>query len=538
MSDFALSLIPEEPGQTMTARERIDAARRGDLTVSPERAAAAAAADAEAEKAMDPARLRWAQEFLFGDGDPATQNLGEKVGTALNTAGESLTFGLIGDEAAAAADAALGRGTYDDRLGHYRDQEQMFADENPLAYTASVMAPALLPAGALARGVMGVPTLAGKLALSALAGAGTGATYGFMEGEGDVQSRLDDAMTGGAVGGLVGVAAPGVARLAGMLADKVGSNRAVRGVIDAAPALDDLKARAQAAYARADDAAPIPRERFAGAADEIADATYAIGRDPDLTPRSQKVMDKIFETAEVDRAASIGFKDVERLRRMAGAPAGMTNDRAEMAVGSRIIQGIDDFIDGASDEMGGAAKEARALWKQLRTSEMLDEAFEKAARQASGFENGIRIQFRNILNNPNRARGLPPDVKKAMEAVVNGTPGGNLLRRIGRMMGPGLGAQTNMLGAGLSAGAGATLGSMTGIPGGAFVGAMAPPVLGSLAQRGAERSTKTMADLARALAASGAQMPVSNAPRINPDVLRALLAGAAPTGMGMTAGPQ
>lgn len=538
MSDFALSFIPEEPGQTMTARERIDAARRGELAVSPEREAVAAAADAEAEKTMDPARLRWAQEFLFGDGDPTTQNLGEKVGTAINTAGESLTFGLIGDEAGAAVDAALGRGTYDDRLEHYRDQEQMFADENPLAYAGSVMAPALLPAGAVARGVMAAPTLAGKSALSALAGAGAGATYGFMEGEGSAENRLEGARDAGAVGGLVGLASPGIARLAGMLANKVGNNRAVRGVIDAAPSLDDLKARAQAAYARADDAQPIPRERFAGAADEIADATYAIGRDPDLTPRAQKVMDRVFETAEVDRGANIGFKELDRLRRLAGAPAGMTSDRAEMAVGARIIEGIDDFIDSASDEMGGAAKEARSLWRQLRSSELLDDAFEKAARQASGFENGIRIQFRNILNNPSKARGLSEDVKKAMEAVVNGTPGGNFLRRIGRMMGPGVGQQTNMLGSGLSAGAGATLGAMTGIPGGGFVGAMVPPVLGSLAQRGAERSTKGMADLARALAASGAQLPVPTGPKIHPDVLRALLAGSAPTGMGMTAGPQ
>src|SRR5690606_27658981 len=53
-------------------------------------------------------------ENIVGDDDPTTQNLGEKIGSAIHTGIEAATFGLIGDEANAAVDAAIGRGPYDE----------------------------------------------------------------------------------------------------------------------------------------------------------------------------------------------------------------------------------------------------------------------------------------------------------------------------------------------------------------------------------------------------------------------------------------
>ena len=42
--------------------------------------------------------------------DNGVMSPGEKLGTALNAGGESMTLGIVGDEAAAAFDAAIGNG--------------------------------------------------------------------------------------------------------------------------------------------------------------------------------------------------------------------------------------------------------------------------------------------------------------------------------------------------------------------------------------------------------------------------------------------
>lgn len=530
MSNFLDQFIPANPAQVMDRREIWRGARDGTMP-RPD------VDTSEADRMADPSIRRGVPGFLLGDNDPNTMNVGEKIGTALNTGGESLTFGLVGDEAAAAADAAIGRGTYDERLQKYRGDEQQFADENPVAYTGALLAPALLPAGAGARAVAATPGLAGKMVASGLLGGAGAGTYGFMEGEGDLNDRRDASLDAAPLGFGIGAAAPGVARLAGMIARGVQGSRASKALIDGAPSLDGLRSQSRAAFARADDAAPVPREAFANAAEEIADATRRIGRRPKTTPIAQDAMDEIMNAANLERGRSIGFSELDELREVAGAAAGARGNAKEAAIGSRIIQGIDDFMDNSPD-MGPAQREARALWRQLRTTEMLDEAFEKAGRQASGFENGIRVQFRSILNS-DKGKRLPAPVKEAMEQVVSGTAAGNTLRRIARMMGPGAGQQTNMLGLGLSSGAGAAIGSATGIPGAGYVGAFIPGIVGAAAQKGAEQSTVRGAELARALAASGAsQLPVPTAAKVNPQLLRALLAASAPTGMAMQTGPQ
>jgi len=63
-------------------------------------------------------------ENLIGDDDPTTQNIGERIGTALNMAGEAMTFGLIGDEASAAVAGAIPGGRdYSERLAFERQQQ-------------------------------------------------------------------------------------------------------------------------------------------------------------------------------------------------------------------------------------------------------------------------------------------------------------------------------------------------------------------------------------------------------------------------------
>ena len=114
-------------------------------------------AAASAVSSLSTPEKSWGQtlkENLIGDNDPNSQNFGEKVGSALNKAGEAMTFGLIGDEASAAVESAIPGVTYNDRLNHYRGQEEVLERDSPgLALTSEIggaVAGAMLPLGAAA----------------------------------------------------------------------------------------------------------------------------------------------------------------------------------------------------------------------------------------------------------------------------------------------------------------------------------------------------------------------------------------------------
>lgn len=168
---------------------------------SPEDAARAVAAIAGATPGKPKAPKSLGQrlsENIFGDGDPNTQNFGEKVGTALNMAGEAMTFGLIGDEASGAlADLIPGGMTGEERVQYERDQQEMLEDSNPLAAMGAQVAGGLM-----------APVAAAASAPAAIGiGAAGGATFGLMEGEGDLKDRAPGAVAGGVLGGAAGGAA-------------------------------------------------------------------------------------------------------------------------------------------------------------------------------------------------------------------------------------------------------------------------------------------------------------------------------------------
>lgn len=134
--------------------------------------------------------------------------------------------------------------------------------------------------------------------------------------------------------------------------------------------------------------------------------------------------------------------------------------------------------------------DARKLWGQLRRTELVDEAVAKAQNQGSGFENGLRTQFRSILNSPQKRKGFSPDEISAFEDVVQGTAKGNLLKKAGKL-GIGQNAQSN---------------GLASIVGFGTLGPIAP-IIGTMAQRSSEKSTQKAADFARALTASGGRAP-------------------------------
>jgi hypothetical protein len=353
-------------------------------------------------------------------------------------------------------------------------------------------------------------------------GAGFGAQYGFLSGEGDGWERGKSALEGAAVGAAVGGAVPLAVRGASRAIQGAQANRAMNQAAKTAPTTEALRGQASALYDAARSRGLVIRgDSFKTFADDLANVVKAEGADPQVTSAAYGAVRRLEALAKGAQNRPVSLRDLDILRKISGN-AGASANPADQRIAGMITEGIDDYVtrlvDG--DLVAGSAKglseeltQARSLWRAMRNSEMIERAVDKAKDQASGFENGIRIQFRQILRNPRLSRSLTEGEREAMRAVVQGTVVGNTLKRLSRL-GFGTGAQTSMLSGGLATGAGASLGSAVGGPIGAAVGAAVPAVVGGLSSRGAERVTLGLAERARAVAASGG-LALPPAPPLN-----------------------
>lgn len=205
----------------------------------------------------------WLGGNIFGNSEDGITNAGERLGSWLNRAGESMTFGLLGDEASAAATGMLPGRTYEDELARYRANEQ---DLGLAGQLSADLTGGLV--GALATGGGLIPqgaSLLGRMGIGAGVGAAGGAAQGFMEGEGGLGNRVENAATGGALGGALGFAAPalvaGARGLAGTARDMIGGG------------VDTVLGRAS--QGRADRAIARTMERAGMTQDDVARALTA-----------------------------------------------------------------------------------------------------------------------------------------------------------------------------------------------------------------------------------------------------------------------
>jgi hypothetical protein len=429
-----------------------------------------------------------------------------RAGAALAGAAHGITMGGI-DEIAGGLGAIVGQGDYQ------RERARARIDAARRDFPGATLTGEL--AGAVAVPMPGAAAMQGaslpvRMAAGAGAGAGFGAQYGFMTGEG-VQDRAQGALTGALVGGAAGAAVPALVQGARNVAQHVAAGRAIDSAAKTAPTTEALRAQSAAIYEAAQSRGITLRgDSFKSFADDIVALAKAEGADPDVTSAAWGAVRRLAAASHgVKKGGDISFRRLDTLRKIANN-ASTSNNPADRRIAGMIVEGIDDYVARLvdSDVAAGSAKglsaelaEARKLWRAMRTSEALETAVERARDQASGFENGIRIQFRQLLGNKKFARGLSEGEREAMRAVVRGTPVGNVLKRLSRMS-FGSGAQTNFMGASLTSGMGAAVGSAFG-PVGAAAGAVIPPVIGAVAGRGAEATTARMAERARAVAAGG-----------------------------------
>lgn len=418
--------------------------------------------------------------------DNGVMSPGEKVGTALNAAGESLTLGLVGDEAAAGFDSMIGLGRYDDRLKHYRGNQEAFREQHPMASFAAEVAPALVPGMGGAKMVQALTSKLGRAGAGAALGALSGLVYGAAEGEGGAENRIKQGAATAALGGLIGGAAPkaidtlasvpkGVARVFKRSAER--------------PTFQSLKAAKTAAYKAIDESG----EAFSG---------------DDMTRLYQRVADEFDDgnyVEEVDNASRAVLKILERrggqnttLSQLDGIRQNLWKRYASAKDQPQIlsaIKAIDDLIDekaGASEMMDVA----RAANSRFAKYQLLDDAFKKAEDQtaATGSGGNILNKYRqavsNIINNENKARWFSAEEIDMMREFVRGSTGENVLRKIGKLSPDGNGLMMALHVVGGVASSGATLPLMA-------VGAGAKRAADNRVSRGAENIKNVLAGVAQ-----------------------------------------
>ena len=278
-------------------------------------------------------------------------------------------------------------------------------------------------------------------------------------------------------------------------------------LIDSSPDIKDLKAKSREIYKEIDEAgATVDQDKFLDLVMDIEKTAKKMGYDKDVTPKVSGVLRRVNE--ELDNVQKVS--DIDTLRKVAQGAAG-SDLPAEAAIGGAIIQNIDDFFDGLKPSdlkgenisgVGKKYKDARALWGQGRKSEMIKEAFDKADNQASGLENGLRVQFRNILNNKKKRKLLTSEEVAEMNKVIQGTKGANAAKFLGKF-GISENQATSMLGASVGVGGGAALGSAVAGSGGAGIGAILVPAIGQVSKKLAQRLTNNNAKMADAIVRSG-----------------------------------
>ena len=270
-------------------------------------------------------------------------------------------------------------------------------------------------------------------------------------------------------------------------------------VRNATPTAEKLKTEARKIYDEIDSSgAVVNKSNVQSMASDIEAAVRKEGFNSKMHPSVSAALSELKNASKKDQPIT----QIDTLRKLAGDAAGSIN-KSEARLGKIVTGKIDDFLDnldssaligGTLENVGTKYKDARGLWQRATKSEVLSRAMTKADNQASGFENGIRTQFRSILNNEKKSKMFTPEEKLAMEQVVKGTGAANTAKLIGKL---GFGerqASNMLLGLG-GAGAGAAVGGP--------VGMVAVPAVGQVSRQLAQKLTRNQAAMADQVVRAG-----------------------------------
>ena len=391
-----------------------------------------------------------------------------------------------------AFEAARDEGTQAERqrLAQAREQHPVTSvvSEVAGAIPTALVAPTVAPFRATTTGA--------RMANAAATAAPVGTVYGFGVGEGDVAERAPSAATGAAIAGATGAAIP----LAGSWLANRAQNAAIR---QNAPTIEGLRNQANAAFQAVDNSGvAVAQPKTTALLGSIRTATSDV-RDY-LHPRMAGAL------REIDNleGGTPSLSQLHNMRRLFGRVAQGSMDADERRLAGLAIEQIDDFVAKLkpSDVVRGVQNRRQAvrsfregiqIWGRMRRAEAIEDIIQKAELQASGFENGIVIGFRQLLKSPKRLRGFSKKEVALMRQIVKRTSPQAVLRALSR-----LAPSRNIAG---MFGAPAVGGAVGGLPGIA-VGAAAVGA-GRGVEALAARNARRAADLVGGTVRSGGQVP-------------------------------
>jgi hypothetical protein len=274
---------------------------------------------------------------------------------------------------------------------------------------------------------------------------------------------------------------------------------------EAAPTKDALKSQSTQHFRELDAMnVTVNGDVYAGLVDSIEQKLVKGGMDKRVTPEVANVLEAMRETQASGKP--ITLSEIEVLREIANNAVDPLN-KNKARLGMMVINDIDDFLEGVKPEqlnlppgklpgeIGVKYRQARDQWGRYRRAELLDKAVSKAEVQASGLENGLRIQFRQILNNERKSKFFTDAELAAMRQVEQGTGGANLFKALGKA-GIDFGGKNNAL--------------LAMLAGGGAWAASGNPILGlsivagsSIAKKLAERLTARNAAFANQVVRAG-----------------------------------
>lgn len=351
-----------------------------------------------------------------------------------------------------------------------------------------------------------------------LVGAGQGAVYGAGAAQDD--QRAQGALVGGTVGGAVGAAAPYVGNAAQNWMRGRAQNQATNAAIKGAPSADELKSAASAMFQQVDNSGvAVDPNAFAVEVQRMAQKATGSMIDRELDAPAWRVYqimaDRVKAASDAGRGLTLG--ELHNMRQIAQDVAMNAGKGRTARFANQIVDDLDNVIGnlkpgqlmgGTGADKGKVLLEGIGTWSRARKAGLIEEAIYKAQNQASGVENGLRIQFRQLLQNPNTRRLFNQAEIDAIQRVVRGTTGANITKLIGKF-GFGGGNASNMLGGSVGFGFGTTLAAP-------FLGPLAP-IGGALAAGGASLARKGSEVLTGRAANRAAQvMATPNVPVVPP----------------------
>ncbi len=363
----------------------------------------------------------------------------------------------------------------------------------------------LIPGGAATK----VSALAPRAVNMARGAVTAGATAGLyaLAGEGTASQRLEASSKAIGLDPKTLAIDPTTLVLGGALGAIAPSVRKPKGVKAPAIALEDLKRAKDAAYQAVDKAGiSYTPQAFS---DFVADAKKALSSAnvSDIRhPRATSMLKDLEGMAKTGHAPSL--TQLDQLRQVIRRDVVDVADKSEKFFGRKLIDALDDFVEnapagavssGAAQDAQGLLAKARDLNMRMRKVEAVEGAVSKAKLRVGStgsggnVDNATRQNLRVVLE---KTPNFTAEEKAALETVVLGGKGQNMLRLAGKLSpsGSGLMAAGNL-------GAAAMAGPIGAVPG----------VIGIVSKFAADRMTqRNVAEVLRVISSDKATRPALN----------------------------